>query len=126
MAEIFRQAMVQEVYYPMGRFNHDFGKKRFVRAPFVLVKLQPTVDAAWQDYWMPTPFGGSPASGGDCVMKDFMGADGGDGECRHPFGYITRQDIMMEQSELGDCSAVSMGQPEADDTWKMFHRIGFI
>ena len=27
-AEIFKQAMVQEVYYPRGRFNHDHGKKR--------------------------------------------------------------------------------------------------
>ena len=61
-AEIFKQAMVQEVYYPRGRFNHDHGKKRFVRAPFVLVTLQSVDDGTWTDYWMPTPIGGSPNS----------------------------------------------------------------
>lgn len=121
---IWEQAQVQEVYYPMGRFNHDYGKKRFVRAPFVLVKLQPALNATWEDFWMPAPFGSQP--GTDTEMQDYLGADNGDGECRHPFGYITRQDITMDQSEMGDWSALAFEQPEGDDTWKMFHRIGFI
>jgi len=123
---MYEQARVQEVYYPMGRFSDDYGKKRFVRAPFVLVKLQPAVDLAWEDYWMPAPFGGSPNSSAGGTMRDFLSADNGDDECRHPFGYITKQDIMMEQHELGDWTPIGMGKPEADDTWRRFHRIGFI
>ena len=39
--ENWQQGMISEVYYPYGRFNHDQGKKRFVRAPFVLIKWDP-------------------------------------------------------------------------------------
>jgi len=123
-ASMFEQALVQEVYYPKGRYNHDYGKKRFVRAPFLLVKLQPVDDAAWEDYWMPAPFGGT--LGTDWNMQDFLGSDGGDGECRHPFGYITKQDIIIEEHELGNVSPIEMGESEDYDTWKNFHRIGFI
>ena len=121
----WKQTLVQEVYYPMGRFNHDYGKKRFVRAPFILVKTQGKDDATWDDYWMPAPFGGSP---GDAAgpMRDFLSDDNGDGECRHPFGYITKQDIIMEQHELGDWTPIGEEKAETDDTWKRFHCIGFI
>lgn len=121
---MYEQALVQEAYYNRGRYNHDFGKKRFVRAPFVLVKIQPTDDAAWEDYWMPAPWGCQPGS--EYQMQDFLGDDNGDGECRHPFGYITRQDITMDESELGNWTPIGMKEPESDDNWKMFHRIGFI
>ena len=50
MAENWQQGMVTEVYYNYGRFNNDQGKKRFVRAPFVLIKFQPVTDAAWDDF----------------------------------------------------------------------------
>ena len=122
--KMYEQALVQEVYYPMGRYKQDHGKKRFVRAPFLLVKLQPVNDAAWVDYWMPTPWASQP--GTDYEMQDYLGSDGGDGECRHPFGYITKQDIIMDQNQLGDWTPIGMAKPEADDTWMRFHRIGFI
>jgi len=113
MAENWQQGMVTEVYYNYGRFNNDQGKKRFVRAPFVLIKFQPVTDAAWEDYFMPAPIGGAnPTSADD--------------PCRVPLGYLTRQDLMMDQNEVGNTSPVLMGEPEANDTWKMFHAIGFI
>ena len=121
----YKQAQVTEVYYPMGRFNHDYGKKRFVRAPFILVKMQPVDDAAWEDYWMPAPIGGSPNSMAG-PMRDFLSDDNGDGECRHPFGYVTLQNIIVEQSEMGNVSPILMGESEDNDSWQNFHRIGFI
>ena len=122
----WNQTLVQEVYYPKGRYNHDYGKKRFVRAPFLLILTQGTNDAKWTDYWMPAPFSGNLGSGGGREMKDFLSSDSGDSECRHPFGYITRQDLTIEEHQLGDWSAIGDGKPESEDTWMRFHRIGFI
>ena len=112
-AENWQQGMVTEVYYPYGRFNHDNGKKRFVRAPFVLIKFQPATGAAWEAYFMPAPIGGAnPTTDDD--------------PCRVPLGYLTMQNIMLDQNEVGDWSHVGDLKPEQDDNWKMFHAIGFI
>ena len=113
MAENWQQGMVSEVYYNYGRFNNDNGKKRFVRAPFVLIKFQPVTGAAWQSYFMPAPIGGANPTQAD-------------DPCRVPLGYLTKQDIMMDQNEVGDWSKVGDLKPECEDTWNMFHAIGFI
>jgi len=126
VAANYKQALVREVYYNKGRHG-SYGKRKFVRAPFLLVLFQPVDDVAWQEYWMPAPFGGAPSStAGAGVMKDYMSSDNGDGECRHPFGYITRQDLTMDENQLGDWTPIGMAKPESEDTWMRFHRIGFI
>jgi len=121
----YEQGMIQEVYYENGRFKHNRGKKRFVRAPFVLLSFQSADDEPFKKYFMPAPFGGSINST-DGPMSNYLSANTGDGDgsFRTGLGYLTRQDIIMEQSELGNCSDVLAGKPEKNDKWTMFQRIG--
>jgi len=120
----YEQGMIQEVYYEIGRFKNNLGKKRYARAPFVLFRFQPINDAPYQDYFMPSSFGGSIGST-DGPMSNYLSADTGDGDGKYRIGlgYLTRQDIIMEESELGNWSNIA-SQDEKLDHWTMFQRIG--
>jgi len=124
MGANYEQGMIQEVYYEIGRFKNNRGKKKYARAPFVLIRFQPINDAVFEDYFMPAPFGGSINST-DGPMSNYLGASGGDGEGRYRvgMGHLTRQDIIMNESELGNWSNIA-SQDEKFDHWTMFQRIG--
>lgn len=104
----FRDGLITQVFYNRGRVEGDQGKKRFVKAPFVLVQFS---DGTGDLYVMPdsTSFGEA-----DKFPTEY------DGSLHNGWGYLTLQDLVISEHEMG------YYQDETNQTWKSCNAIGMI
>jgi len=91
MAEIFDDAMIQEVYYKRGEWPD--GGPKLVKAPFLRVRMK----GEW--YVMPRPFGMDM----DDLNSTLAASDTGDTSFgREDIGYYCQEALILQENEMGD------------------------
>lgn len=103
----YRDGLITQVFYNRGRVEGDNTKKRFVKAPFCLIKFS---DGAGELFIMTdsTSFGEADKY-----------TDDPDGILNNGWGYLTLQDILISEHEMGCWQ-------DADQTWKSCNAIGLV
>lgn len=97
---------LERVYYLIGKFRSNTGKRRFIKAPFDIIWIND------EFFLMPTstPFGCGRATTGGVLSEDE-----GDGvNLANHFAYDTLENIVMEPNEMGDFKS-------SKDNWMMVH-----
>lgn len=98
----FLSGQLERVYYFMGKFRQNQSKRRFIKAPFDVVKLYNTT------YVMPKSLTGVPVDDEGEVFN-----------LSSHFFYDTKEDIVIEPNEMGDWKGNK-------DNWLQVHKFGLV
>jgi hypothetical protein len=112
--DIFTNAKRSSVYYPLGTFQDDPQRKKYVKAPFDIVQLHANNDVQSYQYFMPTQMG-----------EDISGAYNNDAVAEEQ--YQGRTGMIWETLNNRVIGEHQMGDWENEtNTFYGFHCIGII
>ena len=110
MASLEKQAMVTNVFYDMGFFDHAEGTPKMVKAPFDLILIQAADDGEFGNYVQPCSIGASE----DWFANSLVGDRNHD---RQGIGYISDTIVVMENA---------CGDHAGQNNWRGCFQIGMI
>ena len=105
---LLQNGEITEVYYPFGTFNND-QRKKFVKAPFDLVKI------GTEEYVMPLAVGGNTAELSGAFNSNTVDTEQYMG--RRDFGFPNLSPVVVGEHEMGGFR---------NDTWKGCHSFDLI